>query len=210
MYVPRAMYSLSTSFCTVPRELRARHALLLADHHVHREQDRRGRVDRHRGGDAVERDAAEEIAPGRPPCRSPRRPARPRLAPSAWSESYPIWVGRSNAVERPVCPAVEQAAEAAVGLLGRAESGVLAHGPEPAGVHRGMDAAREGELAGRAEIASRDRRPSPPGRRPSSQRRLDGRAARAGCRRAASVSATNPTSSREPITSGVRWCRASA
>ena len=33
---------------------------------------------------------------------TPTRPTSPWAI--GWSESYPIWVGRSNAVERPVCP----------------------------------------------------------------------------------------------------------
>ena len=41
-------------------ELVARDALLLADTDVVREDDRRGRVDRHRGRDVAERDAREE------------------------------------------------------------------------------------------------------------------------------------------------------
>jgi hypothetical protein len=52
-----AMYSLRMSVWIV---LRARDALLLADADVEGEQDRRGRVDRHRSRDLVERDAAEE------------------------------------------------------------------------------------------------------------------------------------------------------
>jgi hypothetical protein len=34
---------------------------------------------------------------------TPTRPTSPIAIP--WSLSYPIWVGRSNAVESPVCPA---------------------------------------------------------------------------------------------------------
>ena len=36
-----------------------------------------------------------------------------------------------------------------VGLRGRAEAGVLAHRPQPAAIHRRLDAAREGEFAGK-------------------------------------------------------------
>ena len=46
---------------------------------------------------------------------------------------------------------VEQEAEALVGLLGGAEAGELAHRPEPAAVHRRVDAARERKLAGEAD-----------------------------------------------------------
>ena len=47
----------------------------------------------------------------------------------------------------------EQVAEARVGILGGAEAGELAHGPQAAAVHAGVDAARVGRLAGQAEIA---------------------------------------------------------
>jgi hypothetical protein len=46
---------------------------------------------------------------------------------------------------------VEQVAEALVGLLGGSEACELAHRPQPAAVHRRVDAARERELAGAAE-----------------------------------------------------------
>ena len=62
MYVPRAMYSLRMSFCTVPRELAEIGALLSGDGDVERQQDRGGGVDGHRGGDTFERDAVEERA----------------------------------------------------------------------------------------------------------------------------------------------------
>ena len=41
-------------------KLAARHALLLAGHDVHRQQDRGGRVDRHRGRHPIERNLAEQ------------------------------------------------------------------------------------------------------------------------------------------------------
>ena len=47
---------------------------------------------------------------------------------------------------------VEQEPEALVGLPRRAEAGELAHGPQPAAVHGGVDAAREGILPGIAEV----------------------------------------------------------
>src|SRR5262249_61954486 len=49
----------------------------------------------------------------------------------------------------------EQEAEALVGLPGGAEAGELAHGPEPAAVHGGVDAAGERVLAGVAEVGVR-------------------------------------------------------
>ena len=59
----------------------------------------------------------------------------------------PICVGRSKATDSPVMPCDKQIAVAAVAFLGRAEAGVLAHGPEAAAVHVGIDAARERKLA---------------------------------------------------------------
>jgi hypothetical protein len=47
---------------------------------------------------------------------------------------------------------VEQVAEPLVGLLGGAEARELAHRPQPAAVHRRIDAAGERELAGQAEL----------------------------------------------------------
>ena len=50
-------------------------------------------------------------------------------------------------------PVLEQVAEALVRLLRRPEAGELAHRPEPAAVHRRVDAARERIRAGPAEVA---------------------------------------------------------
>ena len=54
---------------------------------------------------------------------------------------------------KPGLAVLEQVAEARVRLLGRAESGELAHRPEPAPVHRLVHAAGEGVRAGIAEVA---------------------------------------------------------
>src|SRR5690606_20593870 len=48
-------------------------------------------------------------------------------------------------------PLLQEEFVAAVGLLRVGEAGVLAHGPEAAAVHGGLDAAGEGELAGVAQ-----------------------------------------------------------
>src|SRR4029079_14954088 len=50
---------------------------------------------------------------------------------------------------------LEEVPEPAVRLLGRREPGVLAHRPEPAPVHRRLDATREGRLAGDPKIGLR-------------------------------------------------------
>ena len=49
----------------------------------------------------------------------------------------------------------EQIAIARVRLRGRSEAGVLPHRPQPAAVHRRLDAAREREFAGEAEFRRR-------------------------------------------------------
>src|ERR1017187_4437920 len=50
-------------------------------------------------------------------------------------------------------PLCEKITEAAVGVLGRAESRELTHGPQPLTVHCGMDSARKRRLAGDSLIA---------------------------------------------------------
>ena len=62
MKFPRAMYSLRMSFWVVPAQLLGGHALLLADELVEEQQHARRSVDRHRGGDLVERDLVERGA----------------------------------------------------------------------------------------------------------------------------------------------------
>ena len=56
-------------------------------------------------------------------------------------------------------PGVQQVPEALVGRLGAAETGVLAHGPQPIPVHPRVDAAGERVLAGsahsRGEVGAR-------------------------------------------------------
>ena len=81
---------------------------------------------------------------------TPVRPTSPRQRGS--SESRPSWVGRSKAIDRPVHAVGEQVLVALVGLLGRGVAGVLADRPRPLAVHLGVDAARERELAGLAEV----------------------------------------------------------
>src|SRR6266545_4294913 len=50
---------------------------------------------------------------------------------------------------------VEEVAEPLVCLIGRGHPGVLPHGPQPAPVHRGVDASGERRLPGPAKIARR-------------------------------------------------------
>ena len=54
------MYSLRMSFWTVPRSAAGVDSLLLGDEFVEEQQQRGGRVDRHRRRDLAERDAGEQ------------------------------------------------------------------------------------------------------------------------------------------------------
>ena len=174
MYSFCAMYSLRMSVWIVPRSCSAGHALLLADRDVEREQDRRGRVDRHRGRDVVERDPAEQRLHVLE--RVDRDPLAADLAQRALVVGVVAHQRRHvEGGREPGLAVVEQVAEALVRLGRGAEAGELAHRPELAAVHRRIDAARERVDAGIAEVAVVvDRRPCPasraarsPGRRSS-------------------------------------------
>ena len=132
-----AMYSLRMSVWIVPPSFSGGDALLLADEDVEGEQDRRRRVDRHRGGDLAERDAVEEllhVVEG-----VDRDPLAPDLAEAAGVVGVVAHQGRHvEGGREPGLAVVEQVVEALVGLLGGAEAGELAHRPEPAPVHRGV------------------------------------------------------------------------
>ena len=65
---------------------------------------------------------------------------------------------------------------AAVGFDGRAEAGILAHGPEAAAVHRGIDSARVRKFAGVAEAGFR----IPAGEIFFGVKRIDGKAGKSG------------------------------
>jgi len=56
---------------------------------------------------------------------TPTLPVSPRAIGA--SGSYPIWVGRSNATDRPVCPCSRRNRYRFVRLDGGAEAGVLPH-----------------------------------------------------------------------------------
>src|SRR5436853_7347115 len=83
---------------------------------------------------------------------------------------------------------IKQMAKARVGVFSCAEARVLAHRPELAAIHRGVDAARERRLAGRALVGYRARVLQP-----------------IVAHRAASTDCAYATSRLEPMISGVRW-----
>ena len=133
-------------------QLVARDALLLADADVVGEHDRRRRVDRHRGGDGVERDAVEErLHVGE---RVDRHALAPDLAQRAGVVGVVAHERRHvEGGREPRLPVVEQVVEALVRLLRGAEARELAHRPQPAAVHRRVHPAREWVRAGIAEVA---------------------------------------------------------
>ena len=178
MYSFCAMYSLRMSVWIVPRSAARRHALLLADRDVEREQDRRGRVDRHRRRDVAERDPAEERL------HVLERVDRDALPADLAERALVVGVvaHQRRHVERgrePRLAVLEQVAEALVRLLRGAEARELAHRPELAAVHRRIDAARERMHAGIAEVAVIvERRPCPASPEARSRARRSWRRAR--------------------------------
>ena len=139
-------------------QLVARDALLLGDELVEEEQQGRGRVDRHRRRDLVQRDPAEQdLHVGD---RVDRDTRAPDLA--GGERIVGVVAELSRQVERdrePRLPTVEQVAEALVRLLGGGEARVLADRPRPAAVHVRVRPARERELAGELGRADRVARP---------------------------------------------------
>jgi hypothetical protein len=119
------------------------HALFLADQLVEQQQDRRRRVDRHRGRDAVERDLVE--ADPHVLDRVDRYPGAADLAVTERIVGVAAELGRQVEGHRePGRAVLDQVAVALVGVLGGSEAGVLAHRPEPVAVHPLVDSTREG------------------------------------------------------------------
>ena len=135
----------------MPRSLLGRHALLLADQLVHQQQARRGRVDRHRRRDLVQRDLVERRA--HVVDRVDRDAGAADLAEAARVVAVEPELGRQVEGHRQAGPALgEQVAVALVGLLGARVAGVLAHRPDLLAVHLAVHAAGVGEVAGLAEL----------------------------------------------------------
>ncbi|CAG6395575.1 hypothetical protein SCOCK_330086 [Actinacidiphila cocklensis] len=130
------------------------HSLLLADELVEQQQQRGGRVDRHRRGHLVQRDAVEE-----------HQHVVDRVDGDADLADLAVRDGRVRVVahlggqvegDRQAHGAVgDQLLVARVGLRGGAEAGVLAHRPGPSGVHRRVDPPGERVPAGLAELLRR-------------------------------------------------------
>ncbi len=146
------MYSFSTSFCTVPESFATSAPCRFATATYNASRiDAVALI-------VIEVEILVRSMPSNSRCMSsmesiatPTLPTSP--AASGWSESKPIWVGRSNATDKSGGPVGEQILVALVGLLGVAHAGVLPHGPQPAAIHRGLDSAREWILPGVADLA---------------------------------------------------------
>ena len=127
--------------------LRPVDALLLRHHQVEREQDRRRRVDGHRGGDAIERDAVEQ--PPHVVDAVDGDTDAADLAARRRRVGVVADLGRQVEGDRePGRPLLEQVAVAAVRFGGARVPGVLAHGPQPLAVGLAVEAPGVGEAAG--------------------------------------------------------------
>ena len=133
-------------------ELLEGHALLLAHGDVEAEEDGSGAVDGHGGGDAVEGNLLEQRAHV-----VDRVDGDADLADLAHGHGVVGVVadlgGEVEGDGEAGLALVKEVTVALVRFFGGAEAGVLAHGPETPAVHRGLDAAGEGVLAGEAEVA---------------------------------------------------------
>ena len=131
-------------------ELVTRYPVLFGHELVQQQQDGRRGVDRHAGGDLVERDAVEE-----PAHVLDRVDRHADLADLAVRDRVVRVVahlrGQVERDRQPVGTGGEQLVVALVGLGRGAEPGVLAHRPRPAGVHRRVHAAGERVLPGFAQ-----------------------------------------------------------
>ncbi len=150
------MYSFRMSFWTVPVSAVGWHPLPPGHGDVEGEEDRRRGIDGHRRRHPIERNALEEILHV-----LQRRDGDPDLADLAVGGRRVGIVahlrGQVEGHREPRLPLVEEESIALVGLGRRAESRVLPHGPEPRAIHARVDAARVGELAGRAAGGTRQR-----------------------------------------------------
>ena len=146
------MYSLRMSFCSVPPSLRAVDPALLRRRDVHPPDQRRRRVDRHRGRDLVERQfGQQQLHIGQ------RGDAHPALAELSRRQRIVVVVahqrGHVEGDAQPRLPVVEQAAEAHVGLLRAAEAREHPDRPRPPAIAGRMHAARVRVLARQTQVA---------------------------------------------------------
>ena len=146
------MYSLSTSFCTVPDSLRMSRTLPPRHRHVQGQQDRRRRIDGHRCRDFRQFDAVEQalhVLDG-----VDRHTHLAHLARGQrMIRIQPDLRGQIEGHREARGAIRQQIFVALVRFLGVAHARILAHGPEAAAVHGGLYAAGEGIFAGIANFA---------------------------------------------------------
>ena len=135
-----AWYSLRMSFCSVPPSGARVDARLLRGRDVHREEHRRGRVDRHRRGDGAEVDVAVEVLDVGE--RVDRHAALPDLADRERVVGVAAHQGRQvEGGGQAVTPRGEKILEPPIRVDRRAEAGEHPHRPELRAVHLGVRAA---------------------------------------------------------------------
>ncbi len=127
-----------------------RNPVALGYDQVHREQDRRRTIHRHRSGDAVERDSIEQRR------HVVNRRDRDAFAPNFAERAFVVGVvaHQRRHVEggrEAVLPLAEQKVEARVGVLGESEARELAHRPQASAIHRAVHTACVRKFAGIAE-----------------------------------------------------------
>ncbi len=127
-----------------------RNSVALGYDQVHRKQNRRRAIHRHRSGDPVERNSIEQrrhVVHGRD-----RNPFASHFAERAFVVG--VVAHQRRHVERggqPILALSEQEVEARVGVLGKSETRELAHRPQPPAIHRAVHTACVRKLAGVAE-----------------------------------------------------------
>ena len=147
MYVPRARYSLRMSFCTVPDSFARSMPWRSAMRDVHGQQDDGRGVDRHRRRHPLERDAVEQLR--HVVERIDRDADPPDLA--CGQRMVRVVAHLRRQIERDAQtghPLRQQMPISAIRLCRGAEPGVLPHRPEPAAVHRWLDARVKGNSPG--------------------------------------------------------------
>ena len=135
-----------------PAQLFLRHALLLGYRDIGAEREDRAGVDGHAGGDAVERDPAEEdleiLQGGDGDSFLPHLAARHRMVGVVAHQGRHV-EGRAQAGHA----VLQQVFEPLVGVLRRSESGELAHGPQAPPVHARLRSPRVRELPRKPQVA---------------------------------------------------------
>ena len=129
-------------------------AALLREHDVHRQQNPRGRIDRHRHRDVLQIDAVEQrLHVGE---RIDRHALTAHLAFAHRMVGVVTHQRRHVEVRRQAGLSLrDEILEAPVGVLAGAEAGDLPHGPQTAAIHRRIRPARERILPGQTDVLLR-------------------------------------------------------